>query len=251
MSWRQDRSEAGAFIWDSEPLTRDDLKLRDEEIAWLMAHGRRDWSLINGRIAKSGEPVASAGVYSGLAAYPPPAALSMAAALSTTESAGITTANQPIYVPMLGNSILAPSAWRFMIAARYTVTTTPGSIISSFRLGNSNTSPLLGTSAAVALTASLTNAFIRWRGDFTVQSIGGPGANSKALGMFNIDVNTAVGGAANTAIWGTSGGTAVSFDSTLSAPGANGGALWLGLSDSGATNHATVTLDQIHWMVHN
>jgi hypothetical protein len=67
--------------------------------------------------------------------------------------------------------------------------------------------------------------------------------------MFNVDVNTAVGGAANSALWGTSAGTAVAFDSTLASLGANGGALWVGVSDSGATNHATVTVDQIHWLM--
>jgi hypothetical protein len=41
----------------------------------------------------------------------------------------------------------------------------------------------------------------------------------------------------------------VAFDSTLTALGANGGALWIGLSEAGATNHAAVTSDQIHWLV--
>jgi hypothetical protein len=247
MSWRSD-SSAGAFVWDTQPLTSDDLKLRDEEIAWLVEHERRDWRLINGRIARSGDPIMGVGVYGAPAAYSLPGALA-GVALSATESALVSNTNAPTYVPIPGNSIKAPAAWRFMIAARYTVTTTPGSMITSFRLGNANSSPLLGTSAAVALTASLTNAFVRWRGDITIQSVGAPGANSKALGMFNVDVNTAVGGAANSALWGTSAGTAVAFDSTLASLGANGGALWVGVSDSGATNHATVTVDQIHWLM--
>ena len=248
MGWHFD-SSASAFLWDTQPLTPAEVLERNDEIAWLIEHERRDWKLVNGRIIGSGHPVAMAeGTYSALGAYPPPAALSMAAALSATEAAGITTANQPIYVPILGNSTLAPQAWRFAIAGRYTVTTTPGSMVTSVRLGNANTSPLLGTSAGVAFTASLTNAFILWKGDLTVQSVGAPGANAKAIGIFDVKVNTAVGGAFNSAVWGTSGGTAVSFDSTLATPGANGGALWLGLSDSGATNHATVTIDQVHWM---
>lgn len=249
MGWRTD-SSAGAYVWDTEPMTTDELQLRNEEIEWLIQQGRRDWSLINGRIARSGEPVMGVGVYGSLIAYPLPGSPT-GLTLSATESALVSTGNQPIYTPMLSNSILAPSAWRVMIAARYTVTTTPGSMITSFRIGNANTSPLLGTSASVALTASLTNAFIVWRGEITVRTIGAPGTNSTALGMFQVDVNTAVGGASNSATWGTSGGTAVSFDSTLTTIGANGGALWVGLSDSGATNHATVTMDQIHWTCWN
>jgi hypothetical protein len=250
--WRRLRklgSEVGQFAWDTEPLTQELVKVRDEEIEWLIRHERRDWKLVNGRIANCWQPVAMAeGTYGGVGAYPQPGSIAMAAALSTTESAGILTANQSIYVPILGNATLAPQAWRFAIAGRYTVTTTPGSMITSFRLGNANTSPLLGTSGSVAFTASLTSAFILWKGDITIQSVGVPGANSKALGMFTVMVNTAVGGAYNSALWGTGSGTAVSFDSTLQSPGANGGALWLGLSDTGATNHATVTIDQVHWM---
>lgn len=247
MSWRQDVSEAGAFIWDSEPLSRDDLRLRDEEIAYLLRQGRKDWSLINGRIARGGQPVAMAeGTYGALGAYPLSGALG-GVTLSATESAGITNANQPIYVPLLGNSTLAPQAWRFAIAGRYTGTTALGSMITTLRLGNGNTSPSLGASGNVALTASLTNAFILWKGDLTIQSVGPPGANSKAVGIFDVKVNTAVGGAFNSALWGT-GATPASYDSTLAALGANGGALWLGLADTGATNHATVTIDQIHWM---
>lgn len=248
MGWHFD-STVGAHLWDTQPLSPEEVLERNDEIQWLIAHERRHWKLVNGRITGSGDPTFMAeGTWGALGAYPPPAALSMAAALSATEAAGITNANQPIYVPIFGNATLAPQAWRYVIAGRYTVTTTPGSMITSIRLGNANTSPLLGTSASVALTASLTNAFILWKGDITIQSVGAPGANAKAIGIHDVRVNTAVGGAFNSALWGTSGGTAVSFDSTLTALGANGGALWLGLSDSGATNHATVTIDQIHWM---
>jgi hypothetical protein len=245
MSWRND-STAGGFIWDTQPLTDAELQCRDEEIQWLIKHEKRNWKLLNGRIIGSGAPTAMAeGTYGALGAYPLPGAIAMAA-LTTTESAFIPAANIATYTPIPANATLAPQAWRFAIAGRYTVTTVPGSLITSFRLGNANTSPLLGTSAAVAQTASLTNAFALWKGDMTIYSVGAPGTNSKATGIFQAFCNTAVGGAFNSALWGT-GATAVSFDSTI-ALGPNGGGLWMGLSDSGATNHATYTLDQVHWM---
>jgi hypothetical protein len=151
-------------------------------------------------------------------------------------------------MPIPARSILAPQAWRFAIAGRYTVTTTPGSLITSVRLGNTNAAALLGTSASVALTASLTNAFVLYKGDITVYKVGTPGSNATASGIFDVKVNTAVGGAFNSAVWGT-GATPIAFDSTV-APNASaaGGQLWVGVSDTGATNHATITTDQVHWM---
>lgn len=211
-----------------------------------MRLGRREWKPRMRALEAMGVPVAMPeGSYAALGVYPLEAAIA-GSALTTTEAGLTTAANMALYMPIPARSVLAPQAWRLAIAARYTAGATPGSVITSFRLGNANTSPLLGTSAGVAQTA-LTNAFALWKGDITVYKTGTPGSNATATGIFDVKVNTAVSGAYNAAVWGT-GSTAIAFDSTLGPGNATGGQIWVGLSDSGATNHATYTTDQIHWM---
>jgi hypothetical protein len=78
-------------------------------------------------------------------------------------------------------------------------------------------------------------------------ALGVPGSNATASGTFDVKINTAVGGAYNAALWGT-GSTPIAYDSTVAPGSATGGQIWVGLLDSGATNHATYTTDQIHWM---
>jgi len=248
MPWRDD-STLGAHVWDTQPMSDDDLAVRDEELTWLLRHEKKNWKLFNGRITGRDRdfplgPVNAEGTYGALGAYPPSASIA-ASALSTTETGLLSAANVAIYTPMPPNSILAPQAWRIVICGVYTAGATPGTVAFTPRIGNANTSPSLGASAAITQTA-LTNAFWMIKGDITVRSIGGPGTNSKATGVFDAKVNTAVGGAFNTALWGT--GTAdASFDSTI-AIGTNGGGLWIGAVDAGATNHATYTMQQVHWM---
>lgn len=271
MRWKK---QGEAYV--CEDFTPDVVAERNERLAWMMRN-RIPWSMHNGHLsakggreiavlldramkegrglwkakrevlAAAGVPVAAEGTYGALGAYPLEGAIA-GSALTSTEAGLITAANGALYMPIPARSTLAPQAWRIVICARYTVTTTPGSLVSTFRLGNANTGVSLGASAAVAFTASLTNAFVMWKGDITIYSVGPPGTNAKATGAFDVKVNTAVGGAYNAATWGT-GSTAASFDSTV-APNtsANGGQLWLGVNDSGATNHATINTDQIHWM---
>lgn len=246
MSWRKD-STLGAYIFDTEPMSADDLRCRDEELVWLMQHERRGWSLINGRIIESGDPMATAGVYGGLGAYPMPAAIA-GPAMSTTEAGILSAGNIAIYTPMPAGVVTAPQGWRVHVSGRYTVGATPGTIVFTPRLGNANTSPSLGASAAITQT-NLTAAFWALRGEITVNTVGAPGTNSKANGTFWAQVNTAVGGAFNSALWGT-GATDASFDSTVPL-GTNGGGLWIGGTDAGATNHATYTIQQVHWMSWN
>jgi hypothetical protein len=148
-------------------------------------------------------------------------------------------------MPMPPNSILAPQAWRFVVGGLYTAGATPGTVIITPRIGNAVTSPSLGASAGVAQTA-LTSATWVVKGDLTIRSVGGPGLNSKATGLFDVKINSVVNGAYNAAMWST-GTTDCSFDSTI-AIGTNGGGLWLGGTDAGATNHATYTMQQVHWM---
>mgnify|MGYP001332538603 CR=1 FL=1 len=104
MSWRTD-SSCGAHIWDTEPMTTDDLALRDEEIAWLTQKGRHQWKLVNGRIARKGDPVAAVGAYSALGAYPPVQAQTSSALATTTPGTCFWTST--IWTPILANAVTA------------------------------------------------------------------------------------------------------------------------------------------------
>jgi hypothetical protein len=244
--WHVD-SSMGATIADTRPLTPDETLLRDEEIAWLIRKARgsrgRNWKLINGRIAASGVPVATEGTYGGLQAYPLPASAT-GLTLSATEQGLVPAAYIPVYTPLPINALLGPQAYRWVIAGIFTSVATSGTLTITPRLGNANTSPSLGASAAQTLTASLTNGQVFIMGDVTVRSIGLPGANSTAIGTFHMMANSAVGGAATTWLWGT-GTTAIGFDSTIAA-GANGGGVWFGMTFS--ANFPTFVLQQTHLM---
>jgi hypothetical protein len=248
MGWRKD-SSMGAYIFDTEPMSPADLACRDEELNWLINEKQRSWRLLNGRLIGSADdsfplgPLAAGGVYGGIAALPIPASIA-GPAMSTTEAGILSAGNIAVYTPMLANSITAPQMWEVGVYGTYTVGATPGTIVFTLRLGNANTSPSLGASAAITQT-NLTNAFWEVTGRFTVKTVGAPGTNSKANGTWGARVNTAVGGAFNSAEWGT-GTTDASFDSTI-ALGTNGGGLWIGGTDAGATNHATYTIQQLLW----
>lgn len=243
MSWRMD-STAGAAIYDTEPMSTGDLALRDEELQWLIRNEKRGWKLINGRIVGSGHPTAMAeGTYGALLAYPMPASES-ALTLSATEQGLIPSAHIPIYTPLPINGILAPQAYRYILSGIFTSIATSGTLTMTARIGNANTSPSLGASAAQTLTASLTNGQFYIMADVTVRSIGLPGTNSTAIATFHALANSTVGGATTSWLWGT-GTTAVSFDSTIAA-GGNGGGFWLGVTFS--ANFPTMTLQQAHLM---
>jgi hypothetical protein len=200
-------------------------------------------SLINGRIAASrraderrrhlrrARRVPAAGVGSGADVVGDGAGL-------------IPSAHIPIYTPLPINGVLAPQAYRVILSGIFTSVATSGTLTMTPRIGNANTSPSLGASAAQTLTASLTNGQFYIMGDITIRTIGLPGANSTAIATFHALANSAVGGATTSWLWGT-GTTAVSFDSTIAA-GANGGGFWLGVTFS--ANFPTMTLQQVHLM---
>ena len=240
MRWQRD-SSGGLVVADWTP---DKLLARNEELAWLMAHERGKWGLINGQIAKKGDPTMMAeGTYGALAAYPPPAALT-SLTMAASEALLIPSAMLPIYTPFPINGILAPQAYRIAIAGRYTTSTSPGTVIVTNRIGNTTGSASLGASAAATVTASLTNAFWTMIGDITIRTIGLPGTNSTANGIFTFALNTAVGGAVNTVVWGTGSGNA-SFDATIAA-GANGGCISMNVT--GTTTTWSMQIDHVHLM---
>lgn len=271
MRWKRD---GDAFIVDE--LTPDLIADRNERLAWMMRLGR-PWSLINGQLvprgdsrqpvadalaeamargrgewkwrlrelASGGVPVAAEGTYGALGAYPVPAEL--ASMTPTGTEAGLLSAAQAaIYMPLPANGVLAPQAYRFVVCGRVTTTSTAANYTWTPRLGNANTSPSLTASAALAKTVSITNAIYIVKGDITIQSVGVPGTNSKAIGHFQAFLNSAAGGAATTWIWGST--ASASFDSTV-APNssANGGQVWLGITASAAAADPFIT-GQVHFM---
>lgn len=271
MKWERDGG--GLVVRDWTP---DKLAARNEEIAWRLANdvpfrvvngkllgdnirgkresiandlrqmyqlGRKRWRGGLRELALSGALTAAEGTYGALAAYPMPAS-EAALTLSAAEQGLIPSAHIPIYAPLPINGILAPQAYRYILSGIFTSVATSGTLTMTSRLGNANTSPSLGASAAQTLTASLTNGQFYIMGDVTIRSIGLPGTNSTAIGTFHALANSAVGGATTSWLWGT-GTTAVGFDSTIAA-GTNGGGFWLGVTFS--ANFPTMTLQQAHFM---
>jgi hypothetical protein len=278
MRWSR-RGEA--FLCES--LTPDLAADRDERLGWMMRHGL-PWSVLNGQlIPKGGREVEHAlghdekvagmlreamqlgrpewkprmraleaagvaigaeGTYGALGAYPLEAELA-AVNTAAAEVGLLTAANTALYMPIPARSILAPQAWRFVVAGRVTTTATAANLSWTPRLGNANTSPSLGASAATAKTVSITNAYFAMKGDITVQRVGIAGTNSTAMGHFDMKLNSASGGAYTSWLWGSS--AAASFDSTLGPGNANGGSLWLGMTASAAAADPFI-VGQVHWM---
>lgn len=192
-----------------------------------------------------GVPVMAEGTYGALGAYPLEAELP-AVNTAASEVGLLTTANGALYMPIPARAILAPQAWRFVVSGRVTTTATAANLTWTPRVGNANSSPSLGPSAALAKQASITNAYFIMKGDITVQRVGIPGLNSTANGHFSMHLNTASGGAATLWLWGSA--ASASFDTTV-APGAsaNGGQIWLGMTASAAAADPFI-VGQIHWM---
>lgn len=237
--WRID-STAGARIWDTQPLSDEELLGRDEEIRWLMSHERQQWGLINGRLAGKGDPVAY-GAYAGPAAIALPATTANVASLNG-EAALWSTA---LYSPWLSQSLVAPSAWQIYASFQATTSTSPGSLTLNPRVGSvasgaSSTGGIaLGADGAIALTASITTDWIV-SGRLTVQSIGLAGTNSKAAGSFICTAKPATASPGAATINDIFGYTVASFDSTL----ASGFVLGMANTVTSITYAAT----QIHWI---
>lgn len=239
MSWRMD-STAGAAIWDTEPMSGSDLACRDEEIRWLMAHERQRWGLINGRLAEKAEPVAY-GSYAGLSALPPATTLANVASLSG-EAALWSTA---LFSPWLANALASPSAWRLLVSWQTTTGATPGNLtlnprVGSVAAGASSTGGIaLGADAAITLTASITTNWFS-EASITVQSIGAPGANSKAISSWNVIAKPATTGAGAATVNDIFGYTQATFDASIAS------GIVLGMANTVTT--ITYAVQQVHWL---
>lgn len=240
MSWRMD-SGAGAAIWDTEPLSPGAMAERDDEIRWLMKHEIGNWGLINGRIRRSRDPVANLGFYTSLQAVPPIGPLANVTSLNG-EASLFNTAG---YAPWPAFSLTAPTAWEIHIAFTATTSTSPGNVtvvprVGSVAAGSSSTGGItLGTDAAITLTASITTLW-QISGNIDVQSIGLPGANSKAYGTFNTTAKPATAGVGAATINNIYGYTQASFDSTVAS------GLVIGMANTVAT--ITYAVQQVHFI---
>jgi hypothetical protein len=239
MSWRPD-STSGAAVWDTEPMSPEDLACRDEEIRWLMAHERQSWGLINGRLKEKCDPEFY-GTYAGIAAIPPAGTLANVASLSGEASLW----DVPTFSPWLAKSTVAPSAWQIYASFQATTSTSPGNLtlnprVGSIAVGASSTGGIaLGADSAIALTASITTDWVV-SGRLTIQSIGLPGANSKAAGSFICTAKPATTGTGAATINDIFGYTIATWDWSI----ANG--FVLGMANTVTT--ITYAPTQIHWI---
>jgi hypothetical protein len=242
MSWRMD-STAGAAIWDTQPMSADELTLRDEEIRWLIAHERQDWGLINGRL-KADKALTAYGTYAGMAAIPPTSSTGFQANVASIngEAALWTTS---LFTPWLANSLVSPSLFKVHVSWQTTTSTSPANLtlnprIGSISSGSSSTGGIaLGADAAITLTASITTDWFV-DGMITVGSIGAPGTNSKAIADFNVTAKPASAGTGAATINDIFGFTQASFDASIAS------GFVLGMANTVTT--ITYAVSQILWL---
>jgi hypothetical protein len=237
MPWRMD-STVGAHVWDTEPMTRDELAQRDEEIVWLKNHERRNWKLINGRIAGSGDPTMLEGTYGGLVAYPPAQDLTAV----TGGTANVAWWTPALYTPLPANSVLSPEAYRIAATGRVTSSATTQTITPNANIGTAIGTGL-GAGAAMSLgsATAVTNMLWFMLGDVTIRAAGSAGV---AIGSFVLKITNAAG-ASTSIIQEIFGGAAT--QTAIDFTAAQG--LALGATPSAAG--VSVTPTQVHWMSWN
>lgn len=223
------------------------------DIDRLKAMHRMEWAEREARMrSQPGLLTAMAeGTYGALLAYPNPAVVT-----TTTISGTVNLFPELQYTPIPINGILAPQAYRITVLARITTSTSPANIGFDPRIGATGAWTTGGTSLAtgvsfgastnVALTASITNAFYYIYGDMTVRSVGNPGTNTVAIGMFHyISTQATASGLAGPAVVGAGhnllfGGSSASWDNSVAS----------GVAFGAVHTVTTIThnVDQIHGM---
>jgi hypothetical protein len=236
LPWRMD-STAGAAIYDTQPMSDTDLALRDEELRWIRRHERRDWKLINGRIANSGDPTALEGTYGGVLAYPPAQNLTAV----TGGTANVAWWSAALYTPLPANSVLAPDCYRVIASGLITSSAASQTVIPNANLGTAIGTGL-GAGVAAALGSTITNAQWYLLGDVTLRTAGTAGT---AIGQFVIKIGQVAGAATGANVLQTLfGGTAQTAIDFTAAQG-----LSLGATPSAVG--VSVTPTQVHWMSFN
>jgi hypothetical protein len=236
VSWRVD-STAGARIWDTQPLSDEGILERDEEIRWLKRHERKDWKLVNGRLANSGDPIALEGTYGGVLAYPP--AQNLTAVTGGTSNVAWWSA--ALYSPLPANSVLAPDCYRIIASGLITSSGAGQTITPNANLGTAIGTGL-GAGVAAALGSTITSAQWYLLGDVTLRTAGTGGT---AIAQFAIKVSQTAGAGTGanvlTTLFGGTAQTAIDFTAAQG--------LTLGATPS-ATG-VSVTPTQVHWMSFN
>jgi hypothetical protein len=209
---------------------------------------KQTWRQRERAIRRGGEFMAMAeGTYGALLAYPP------AVVVTTTSISGnVNLYPQLIYAPIPANSVLCPQAYRVIIAAKITTSTSPANLTLTPQINSAGTwttggtavsgGQTMGATGAVALTASITAAFYYIIGDITVRT---PGTSATAVGMFHfMSTQGTSGGLAGPAAIGTGfnlifGGTTATFDATVAQ----------GLQFGATHTVTTIThnIDQLHF----
>lgn len=236
MGWRTNDSAVGCRTWDTEPMARDDILCRNEELEWIKRHQRKGWKLINGRIAQSGDPVAVQGSYGGVLAYPPAQALT-AVTGGTTNVAWWTPTT---YSPIPANSVMAPEGYR--LEASGTITTTGAqTVIMNPAIGTAVAGVALGASATLTGPSTITGALWKLFGDLTIRTAGTAGT---AYGTFLLVMGTTAGAtpatptATNPSHW-LFGYTVATVDWTA--------AQGLLIAATPSAAGVSVTPQQVHW----
>jgi hypothetical protein len=221
------------------------------DIESLKTLHRMTWARRQRELEQSGEFLAMAeGTYGALLAYPPGSVIT-----TTSISGNVNLYPNLVYAPIMANSMLTPQAYRMMIVAKITTSTSPANLtitplinsVGTWTTGGTAVSggQTLGATGAVALTASITAAFYAIVGDITVRSSGTLSACT-AVGMFHyISTQGTSGGLAGPAAIGTGhnllfGGTTATFDGQVTE------SLQFGATHTVTT--ITHNIDQLHFM---
>jgi hypothetical protein len=236
MSWRLD-STAGAHVWDTQPLSDEEILGRDEELAWLRRHERQNWKLVNGRIAGQGDPTALEGTYGGVLAYPP--AQNLAAVTGGTTNVAWWSA--ALYSPIPANSVLTPDCYRIIASGLITTSGAGQTIVPNANLGTA-IGTALGAGVATTLGGTITAAQWYLLGDITIRTAGTGGT---AIAQFVLKVGQAAGPSMGANVINSLfGGTAQTAIDFTAAQG-----ITLGATPSAAG--VSVTPTQVHWMSFN
>lgn len=202
---------------------------------------RQTWMQRQRALDTGPDPTALEGVYAGLNAYPNAADLTVKT--GTVGEVGLLSAAEiALFTPLQPNGTLAPEAFRIAMSGNMTTVAAPGNLTITPRMGTSSSGITLGASVAFALTASITGAFWYLLGDLTLRTVGAPGTNSTAIGLFHF-VGTAVAGSGAVTYNQVFGHTSASYDSSIA------GGLYFGLTHTVASS--TYTPRQVHWMSWN
>jgi hypothetical protein len=208
------------------------------------------WKERQRKILASGEPYAMPeGTYGALLAYP-----NVQTITTTSINGEVNLYANLVYAPIPQNLILAPQAYRVAIMAKITTSTSPANLTFTPRLNNVGTwttggtavsgGSSLGATGAVALTASITNAFYIIIGDLTIRA---GGTTSSVVGMFHcVSTQGTSGGLAGPAAVGA--GFNLLFGGTTATPDLQtaGSSLQFGATHTVTT--ITHNIEQLHFM---